>query len=94
MTGCKFSQLLPLLLLLRRRSWPSPGLSVCVAQERHALSESGVYYVPPDGPLSSYLAYVDFLPLVQQPEAFGLHMNADISKDLNQVSSSGSNSSM
>jgi len=56
-----------------------------VLQERFMLSESGIYYVPADGPLESYIKYVDSLPASQDPEAFGLHANADISKDLHQT---------
>ncbi|KAF5843852.1 dynein heavy chain and region D6 of dynein motor-domain-containing protein, partial [Dunaliella salina] len=46
------------------------------------LTESGTYFVPRDGPLAAYESYVDQLPSEQAPEAFGLHANADISKDL------------
>ena len=36
------------------------------------------YYVPRDGPLSSYREFVRMLPAVDHPEAFGQHTNADI----------------
>ncbi|KXZ49009.1 hypothetical protein GPECTOR_23g1 [Gonium pectorale] len=51
-----------------------------------ALSASGLYYIPPEGPLSSYTAYVSTLPTFPMPEAFGLHENADITKDLQETS--------
>eukprot|EP00195_Chlamydomonas_chlamydogama_P001707 CAMPEP_0202916878 /NCGR_PEP_ID=MMETSP1392-20130828/69695_1 /ASSEMBLY_ACC=CAM_ASM_000868 /TAXON_ID=225041 /ORGANISM="Chlamydomonas chlamydogama, Strain SAG 11-48b" /LENGTH=214 /DNA_ID=CAMNT_0049609455 /DNA_START=86 /DNA_END=726 /DNA_ORIENTATION=- len=53
-----------------------------ILEPNYRLSESGLYYVPQDGPLASYLEYIDGLPPTQAPEAFGLHSNADISKDL------------
>eukprot|EP00951_Prasinocladus_malaysianus_P048624 scaffold660583_cov38-Prasinocladus_malaysianus.AAC.1 len=49
------------------------------------LSSSGKYAVPPDGGLASYLATIDAFPAVQHPEAFGLHENADITKDLGRT---------
>ena len=44
-------------------------------------SESGIYYSIPfdeDRPHESYMNYIDSLPLNPDPEAFGLHQNADI----------------
>eukprot|EP00955_Chlamydomonas_euryale_P094425 364857-Chlamydomonas_euryale.AAC.10 len=35
--------------------------------------------VPPTGPRDSYMKAIEGLPLVQSPEVFGLHANADIS---------------
>ena len=48
------------------------------------LSESGTYVIPEEGSHESYLDYIArfILPL---PEAFGLHENADITKDLGQT---------
>jgi dynein heavy chain len=42
-------------------------------------SEGTVYKVPDAGPKENYTSYIDSLPLVQTPEVFGLHANADIS---------------
>ncbi|GLC60993.1 hypothetical protein PLESTB_001703700 [Pleodorina starrii] len=50
------------------------------------LSASGTYYIPPEGPHASYLSYISTLPIFPLPEAFGLHENADITKDLQQTS--------
>lgn len=49
------------------------------------LSASGVYTVPPEGDHASYLSALDALPGLPLPEAFGLHDNADITKDLQQT---------
>ncbi|XP_033114673.1 dynein heavy chain 3, axonemal-like isoform X5 [Anneissia japonica] len=52
-----------------------------ISEEGYKFSESGDYYCPPDGPYSSYLDYIRSLPLSPHPEVFGLHENADITKD-------------
>ena len=36
------------------------------------------YVIPPDGPRDSYLEAIEALPLVNTPEVFGLHSNAEI----------------
>eukprot|EP00249_Psilotum_nudum_P003911 c17416_g1_i1 orf=26-844(-) len=38
-----------------------------------------VYEIPAAGPKENYTSYIDSLPIVQTPEVFGLHSNADIS---------------
>jgi dynein heavy chain, axonemal len=50
--------------------------------EGAALTASGNYCIPPDGngTRDSYINYIDSLPLVAAPEAFGLHENANISR--------------
>uniref|UniRef100_H2ZME7 Dynein axonemal heavy chain 3 n=1 Tax=Ciona savignyi TaxID=51511 RepID=H2ZME7_CIOSA len=52
-----------------------------VLDDGYKFSPSGMYFTPPDGPYQSYLDYVRELPLVAHPEVFGLHENADITKD-------------
>jgi len=50
----------------------------------HTLSDSykysalPTYYAPSDGNIEHYRAYIDTLPLVDLPEIFGLHSNANI----------------
>ena len=44
-------------------------------------SPSGQYYAPPHSDYQSYVDYVRELPLIPHPEVFGLHENADITKD-------------
>jgi dynein heavy chain len=56
-------------------------LSPAVLQPGCALSSSGQYSVPPDGPLASYLDAIKALPPTAPPEVFGLHENADITKE-------------
>lgn len=51
--------------------------------EGYALSESGIYRTPPIGPKEDYMTYVETFPVIPSPEAFGLHANADITKDMN-----------
>jgi len=46
------------------------------------LSSLPEYYLPPDGPLSSYSDYIRTLPLSDYPAAFGQHPNADISSQI------------
>lgn len=43
------------------------------------------YYIPKDGPLSSYKEYVSMLPNIDHPEAFGQHPNADIQSQIQET---------
>ncbi|XP_025198734.1 LOW QUALITY PROTEIN: dynein heavy chain 3, axonemal-like [Melanaphis sacchari] len=47
----------------------------------YTFSESGLYYTPKDTTINGCLNYIKSLPLNPQPEVFGLHENADITKN-------------
>lgn len=51
----------------------------------HRLSSLPYYYIPKDGPLSSYKEYVSMLPNMDHPEAFGQHPNADITSQIQET---------
>jgi dynein heavy chain len=44
----------------------------------YALSTSGIYKSIPAGEKEDYIEYIKSLPLNPEPEAFGLHLNAEI----------------
>eukprot|EP00794_Sanderia_malayensis_P006876 gene6876-7651_t len=52
-----------------------------VEEESYRLSPSGDYLVPVKGDYTSYLDSIKNLPRKAEPEVFGLHENADITKD-------------
>eukprot|EP00795_Rhopilema_esculentum_P009610 gene9610-17369_t len=52
-----------------------------VNNDDYRFSPSGTYHAPAKGAYDSYLEYIRNLPLNPHPEVFGLHENADITKD-------------
>jgi len=46
--------------------------------DNYRFSESGHYYAPADGSLTQTRDYIESLPLIDTPDTFGLHPNADI----------------
>lgn len=46
-----------------------------------SLSQSGLYKIPLEPTKEESLRYITTLPLTPLPEVFGLHENADISKN-------------
>ena len=52
-----------------------------VYSDDYTFSPSGIYYAPKDGPYQSYIDYIRTFPMNPHPEVFGLHENADITKD-------------
>ncbi|XP_066239555.1 dynein axonemal heavy chain 3 [Saccopteryx leptura] len=52
-----------------------------IEQDRYRLAPGDVYYIPPHGSYQSYIDYLRSLPMTAHPEVFGLHENADITKD-------------
>ncbi|XP_068166166.1 dynein axonemal heavy chain 2 [Antennarius striatus] len=51
------------------------------------LSSLTSYYIPRDGPLSSYKEYINMLPSTEHPEVFGQHSNADITSQIGETRS-------
>ena len=54
-------------------------------EERAALSASGEYVMPEDGSHAQYIKHISELPLTTDPEVFGMHDNANITKDQNET---------
>ncbi|KAJ8284204.1 hypothetical protein COCON_G00030540 [Conger conger] len=52
-----------------------------VVREGYRLSDGDVYYIPLHGPYETYIDYIRNLPISADPGVFGLHSNADITKD-------------
>lgn len=49
--------------------------------DTYMYSPSGTYYAPAEGSYDDYLEFIRGLPGTAAPEVFGLHENADITKD-------------
>ncbi|NXK27218.1 DYH3 protein, partial [Arenaria interpres] len=52
-----------------------------IEQDKYMLAPGDDYYIPSHGPYESYIEYLRNLPIITHPEVFGLHENADITKD-------------
>ncbi|XP_076842922.1 dynein axonemal heavy chain 3 [Brachyhypopomus gauderio] len=52
-----------------------------IQQEEYRVCEGDTYYTPTHGPYQSYIDYIRSLPITADPHVFGLHSNADITKD-------------
>ncbi|KAK2870454.1 hypothetical protein Q8A67_024846 [Cirrhinus molitorella] len=52
-----------------------------IEQDQYHLCEGDLYYVPSHGPYQSYVDYIRNLHITAEPEVFGLHSNANITKD-------------
>uniref|UniRef100_A0A3Q1IX48 Dynein axonemal heavy chain 2 n=1 Tax=Anabas testudineus TaxID=64144 RepID=A0A3Q1IX48_ANATE len=53
-----------------------------ISQPFFKLSPLSFYYIPRDGPKSSYKDYISTLPPTEHPEVFGQHPNADIASQI------------
>ncbi|XP_074478915.1 dynein axonemal heavy chain 2 [Sebastes fasciatus] len=53
-----------------------------VTQPFFRLSSLPGYFIPRDGPQSSYKEYISMLPSTEHPEVFGQHPNADITSQI------------
>jgi len=56
-----------------------------ILHDSYSLSNSGAYLVPEDCEYEDYIEHIKRFPLIAMPEAFGLHQNADITKDNQEV---------
>jgi len=56
-------------------------------EENYKLSSSGTYFIPHDklDAVEDTIGFIRSLPLLPAPEVFGLHENADITKDLGET---------
>ncbi|KAI8732070.1 dynein heavy chain 6, axonemal isoform X3, partial [Biomphalaria glabrata] len=52
---------------------------------KYKYSESGIYYPPLVKTLATVKAYIESLPLIDEPDIFGLHENANIAFQLNEI---------
>uniref|UniRef100_A0A7N5K2X3 Dynein axonemal heavy chain 3 n=1 Tax=Ailuropoda melanoleuca TaxID=9646 RepID=A0A7N5K2X3_AILME len=52
-----------------------------IEEDHYSLAPGDIYYIPPHGSYQSYIDYLRNLPITAHPEVFGLHENADITKD-------------
>lgn len=56
-----------------------------IFNDDYKFSPSGTYYAPAHGEADSYVQYAATLPLYPDPEVFGFHENAAITKNLNET---------
>ena len=56
-----------------------------VTDDAYVFSESGTYFAPLHGEYESYSDHAKSFPLIPEPEVFGMHANADITKDLKET---------
>ena len=52
--------------------------NIDILEDGLKFSQSGVYYAPTNGSIDVYRDYIDTLPMIDNPEVFGLHENANI----------------
>lgn len=56
-----------------------------ILESEYKLSASGIYVVPEECEYQDYIEHIKKFPLLAMPEVFGLHENADITKDQQEV---------
>jgi len=56
-----------------------------VEESKYSFSQSGLYHVPTCDTYEGYVNFIKELPLEQPPEAFGMHDNVDMSKELQET---------
>ena len=57
-----------------------------ILDDDYRFSESGKYYSPPEGTLAAMIKYTRSLPPEEQPEVFGMHINALTAFNANETS--------
>eukprot|EP00960_Hanusia_phi_P070417 767305-Hanusia_phi.AAC.13 len=57
---------------------------VVVKDDSYKFSDSGIYRSPPNGSFDDLMKYLDELPLIDNPEVFGMHDNANIAFQLQE----------
>ena len=57
-----------------------------ILKTNYKFSDSKLYYIPPLGNLQSYSDYIDSLPIIDEPEVFGMHENANINNQSQESS--------
>uniref|UniRef100_A0A182XBB4 AAA+ ATPase domain-containing protein n=1 Tax=Anopheles quadriannulatus TaxID=34691 RepID=A0A182XBB4_ANOQN len=72
-----------LLMALLNRIYNQDTIDV----ENYPLTESGLYKVPVLPTKTEALAYISTMPMIAHPEVFGLHENADITRNIDETSS-------
>jgi dynein heavy chain len=58
---------------------------VVVKDDNYRFSDSGVYFTPPIGDYAALMEYFQQLPMVDNPEVFGMHDNANITFQLQET---------
>lgn len=56
-----------------------------IFDDDYKFSPSGTYFAPAHGEYESYIDYAKSLPTYAEPEVYGLHSNAAITKDINET---------
>lgn len=67
------------------RAYVNEFIQPAALHPKFMLSTLPTYYIPEDGSLASYRAYVKDLPFNEPPEAFGQHVNAEISSSIKET---------
>ncbi|CAG5125810.1 unnamed protein product, partial [Candidula unifasciata] len=52
---------------------------------KYKYSESGIYYAPLSKSIASFKNYIESLPIIDEPEIFGLHENANIAFEMKET---------